>query len=565
MILTKEQILNETSFVADICIVGGGPTAISMALAFRDSPLRVIIIAGGGWTETSSNQDLNIGIISPPGSHEPLEESRRRQFGGTSAVWGKRCVPFDPIDFKARPWVSESGWPLSYNDLLPYYEKAAEICKIGSCNFDVSQVFLGKQQEIIEGLDSNYIASNPLERSSPIKNFAKAYKGELENNSNIKVLLDAHVLSLEMLEGSEKVTNVMAAVDSSRLTVRASHFVLATGGIENARLLLVSANKYFPKGLGNQHDNVGRHYMCHISGTFAKINFFDRSNAIFDYEKDHSGIFCRRRWWISEEAQKTFGLLNTIFFLDGHMDVLYSAGFVYKSILTILSQKTLAKVISKGKLYSPLIKHHLLNFFKKVPFHMIDFVYRGLKRMSKNRTPSSLPSIKSKYWGLFFQAEHIANKESRICLSETDRDAFGMPRAEVKISFKDIDIESIIKAHNIFINAIRAKNLGEVVYSEDGLRSFLKNRISSFYSAAHHIGTTRMSDNARTGVVDKNAKVFEISNLFVAGSSTFPTSSHANPMFTQIAQALRLVDHLRSIVEETEPLITSNVGKNFIS
>jgi choline dehydrogenase-like flavoprotein len=140
-----------------------------------------------------------------------------------------------------------------------------------------------------------------------------------------------------------------------------------------------------------------------------------------------------------------------------------------------------------------------------------------------------------------------------------------MPRAEVKISFKDIDIESIIKAHNIFINAIRAKNLGEVVYSEDGLRSFLKNRISSFYSAAHHIGTTRMSDNARTGVVDKNAKVFEISNLFVAGSSTFPTSSHANPMFTQIAQALRLVDHLKSIVEETEPLITSNVGKNFIS
>ena len=533
MILSKGDLVSGQQLSADICIIGGGPAAISLALRFASTSHKVILITGGGWTQTSFHRDLYKGVVKPAGSHEPLENMRRRQFGGGSAVWAGRCVPFDALDFRQRSWVPESGWPISYEEMRPYLEKAGEVCHIGAFDFDPQSVFPHTQPEIIPGLDSEDFVSNRLEKYSPPIHFAKTYKAELESSSNIQVLLDAHALYLRMHNGNKSITHVEIAAGDTRTTVSANCFVLASGGIENARLLLASPNQYFPTGLGNQHDNVGRYYMTHITGTYAKINPYNRDKVIFDFEKDKDGIFCRRRWWIPEAAQEKSKVLNMIFYLTYAKSLTENRNGLFSAVYNTVKSVVLATG-AREKLRQAVRRSEQSPLF-----------FKGIYRLG---LPFLLPSKESKYWGLFFQAEQVPNRESRITLSPTQKDAFGMPRAEVNIAFKEIDTESLVTAHNLFAQKYRESGVGEIIYSEAGFRQYLQYKLTHFNSYAHHMGTTRMSDDPETGVIDRNAKVFDIDNLFIAGSSTFTTGSHANPTITVVAQALRLADHLKTLL-----------------
>ncbi|GAB4024901.1 GMC oxidoreductase [Spirosoma koreense] len=565
MIVSKNTYQPGQVLTTDICIIGSGPAAISTALSLASAQRNVIVVSGGNWSETVPNQDLNRGVVPQPGAHEPLEENRRRQFGGTSAAWGGRCIPFDPLDFKERSWVPDSGWPFSYETLEPYYRQATKLCQIGEYAFDAHTAFPNNGREIIDGLDTDEIVSNYLERWSPPVNFAKDYRTELENSPTLQVLLDAHVLKLNMQDDSDRISTVDVTMGGSPLVIQANTFVLAAGGIENPRLLLASANERFPMGLGNQNDNVGRYYMAHLKGVYAEIDPANRESLLVDFERDAEGVYCRRRWWIPEEAQQAHQLLNTVFFLylsnspEGHRDMLFSARFIGKGLLSILAERSVRGVFEKSRQVLPSLKEHAVNMATNGLTQLPDLIRLSMKRLAKRRLPYILPSMKSKYWGLYFQTEQAPNRESRVYLSTTETDAFGMPRAEVSIDFLEADVESVVVAHNLFVDNFRKKNLGEVLYSEEGLRDYLDKSLRTFNSGAHHIGTTRMSDDPQTGVVDRNAKVYGLSNLYVAGSSVFPTGGHANPTFTIVAHALLLADHLKGIpVAEAAPQLLTN-------
>jgi len=548
MIISGDELEDGTRLEADLCLVGGGPAAISIALEMVASGKKVLLISGGGWSETIANQDLHRGASVPAGSHEPLEENRRRQFGGASAAWGGRCIPFEPLDFRKRDWVPDSGWPFSYEELRPYYERAAVLCQCGEFEFDARKVFPQAPGEILPGFDDGVFVSYPLERWSPPVNFAKEYHKELEAAENLRVLLDVHVLAFRMTDATDRISHIEIAAGEKRLTVKAEQFVLAAGGIENARLLLVSANDHFPTGLGNHHDNVGRYYMSHLFGNFAEVIPKDRENLNFEFDKE--GVYCRRRWWITEETQERKGLLNTIFFLyqcrsqEGHRDALFSAMFIAKSLLSVVSQKVPGKMMRRSREILPGLREHGFNLLKNGFKQLPEIARISLKRMSRRRLPYVLPGKSTLRWGLYFQAEQTPCRESRIRLSESQKDTYGMPRVEALIGFNPGDAESVVKAHELFVSRFRERNLGEIVYSSEGFRDYLAASERHFNSAAHHLGTTRMSDDPMTGVVDRNACVHGIKNLFVAGSSVFPTGGHANPTLTLVAQALRLAHHL---------------------
>ncbi len=136
------------------------------------------------------------------------------------------------------------------------------------------------------------------------------------------------------------------------------------------------------------------------------------------------------------------------------------------------------------------------------------------------------------------------NLQSRVMLSGFGKDEFGLARAEVNIGFTAADLKSIVTSHQLFVDNFSAKGLGDVTHSAEGLERYLKGRVSGFNSADHHLGTTRMSDDPKRGVVDRNAKVYGLDNLYVSGSSIFPTGGHANPTLTIVAHALMLADHL---------------------
>ncbi|GAB2942456.1 GMC family oxidoreductase [Hymenobacter coalescens] len=550
MILSTNTFAPDHTLTADVCIIGSGPAAISLALRLNNTPLSVVMITGGAWTETLANQDLYRGSAAPAGSHEPLEENRRRQFGGSSAAWGGRCIPFEPVDFKPRAWVPDSGWPFRYEDLLPYYRQAADLCQIGRYEFSARSAFPAAPREILPGMEAAELTSDALERWSPPVHFGKTYQDALESSPNIRVLMDAHVLALRCAGDSRRVSHVRVTMGGQPLTVAAGRFVLAAGGIENARLLLASTSARFPTGLGNELDNVGRYYMGHYCGVYADLTVHNRAALHAGFERDQ-GVYCRRRWWIPEPAQQGQRLLNCIFFLyhprngEGHRDVLFSSRFVAKTLLFILSQKSFGRIVGQARQQLPGLRSHLANIARHGLVELPELVRIGLQRMAKRRLPYLLPSKHNPNWGLYFQGEQAPHRESRICLSATETDAFGMPRAEVRMAFQEEDLESIVRAHQLFVERFRAAGAGDIRFDEQELRRTVRQQMTHFNSAAHHIGTTRMSDDPRTGVVDGNAQVYGVDNLFVAGASVFPTGGHANPTLTIVAQALRLADYLR--------------------
>jgi choline dehydrogenase-like flavoprotein len=292
--------------------------------------------------------------------------------------------------------------------------------------------------------------------------------------------------------------------------------------------------------------------MVHFSGVYAELKLHDKQKLMADFERDSGGVYCRRRWWFPEPVQEAHKLLNSVFFLyhpnptNGHRDVLFSSRFVAKSVLSILRQKSVNRAISKAKQLMPSLKEHAANIAKNGLSEVPDLIKLSLKRMGKRRLPFLMPSKRNDYWGLYFQTEQAPNRESRVHLSRSQTDAFGIPRAEVKLAFLEADIQSIVDIHTLFVRNFKDKKLGDIHYDEAGLRQYLRSRLTSFNSSSHHIGTTRMSDDPQTGVVDRRSKVYGLANLYVVGSSVFPTGGHANPTFTIVAHALFLADQLKS-------------------
>lgn len=543
MIIKNIDIEEGQLVYSDICIIGGGPAAISLALELRDIKKNVIVLTGGKLRETAFNRELHRGIIEPDCLHVPLEEYRRRQFGGASSVWGGRCLPFEPIDFVNRDWVNDSGWPLDYKELLPYYKKAAKLTRIGNFKFNVDDM----SEEIISGMDSEYLISTAIERWSPPVNFAREYIKDLKSSNNLKVYINAHALMICTDFEGDIVSHVEVYMNGKRFKIAASKFVLAAGGLENPRLLLTSSSLHHPHGMGNKYDNVGRYYMQHISGNYAVVYLKDINRIKYDYERDEQGVYCRRRWRLTDYAQRELKLLNTIFFLDHpygkeeYLASIFSGIVVAKSLMAIASQKSVKKALHKARELSPSLKKHSINLILKGWNQVPNIVKIGLKRINRRRLPSVLPYKKSKYWGIFFQAEQSPFRESRVTLTNQEKDDLGMPRLKVDFRYNPADIESVIRAHNLFISHFQKSGAGSAIYSEEGFRNYLDKHVSG----SHHIGTTRMASSELNGVVDLNSKVYGIKNLFIAGASVFPTGSHANPMLTIVAQSLRLANYIK--------------------
>ena len=327
----------------DVCIIGGGPAAIAVALQLLKADLDIVMLVGGGERrESAGDRELNQGIVPREGSHEGLEENRRRVFGGATQAWGGRCIPLQPIDFEERSWIPYSGWPFTYQAIEDYYRRAIQMCQAGEFEFDSRKVFAGKPGEIIAGLDSPEIESWHMERWSPPINFSLKYREVLEKARNIRVLLNTHLTAFCAERCKETISSVRAVCKGNTLDIQAARYILATGGIENARILLASKGPFHPKGLGNDHDLVGRFYMCHPHGGFGALVLKNPECAIIGYERDRDGVYCRRRWWINGPTQKSENIGNIVFYLDrpnlelGHRDPLFSCVYLAKTAIGII-------------------------------------------------------------------------------------------------------------------------------------------------------------------------------------------------------------------------------------
>lgn len=513
----------------DICVIGAGAAGIAIAREFlTSSSIRVLLVESGGFNLESATDSLSEGE-SVGLAHTGLTLGRSRLLGGTTRLWAGQCTPLDDIDFEARAWVPYSGWPINKADLDPYYRRAESFFNISDqiYNEHIWQQFSIQPPEIDKcKLGYKFTIYTPTPDSG------KTYKDEFKKSPNVQILLHANVTKIQANESGSQVEHIdIRALNGKTGRISAKAFVLCCGGVENARLLLLS------DGLGNDRDLVGRFFQEHPNCDSADV----QADTPLNIQEPYSLLFKKKFGYfpkihLSPELQRQQQLLNCTSNLVFELNVNSGVGVaqqIYRSL-------------KKGKLpEKDLIweSRHLVAEFGNVS----SMLYR---RYVRGRSPASPPV---RIW-LQTHGEQAPNRESRITLS-SKRDPLGLNMAQVDWRLTDLDKRTA----EIMAKTVEAE-FARLKLAQVNVRDWLTNANdwgNNFHDSYHHIGTTRMAADPNSGVVDSNCQVHGVDKLFIAGSSVFPTSGYSNPTLTIVALAIRLADCLKKTVAADSSLVLS--------
>ena len=275
---------------ADFIIVGAGIAGITLALelAARHS---VILLESGGTEADRETQSLYDG--ESIGLNYSLLGSRLRFLGGTSNHWGGWCGMLDDHDFETRDWVPHSGWPIALADIAPFQDKTADILDLGSGNFETEELVAREDHALL--VDGSKVTHRMMRFSNPVTRMGEKYRNALENTPGLSVLLHANLVDLRLHENGSTVNSGQVRTLNGRSgRITAKHFILACGGLENARLLLACRSQA-RAGLGNDKGLVGRFFMEHPHVTAAELFALDQS-------------WCRGQMALRRDSDHWFGL-----------------------------------------------------------------------------------------------------------------------------------------------------------------------------------------------------------------------------------------------------------------
>jgi hypothetical protein len=551
----------------DVCVLGAGPAGITAAIELAERGLTVALVESGSEVYDDATQRLSDAEIVTPGSHDVMEDAVRRGLGGTSALWGGRCVPLDGIDFERREFVPESGWPLAVGDLRPFYPRACEILGVGDANFEVSTCgALATHDRLLSANfeDSETIGATELERWSREPNMWLKHKSKTESHPRITVLSGLTCVGFcqSVLDGSvsEALVRPTASVQSETSSIKANVFVLACGGVESTRLVLNSIRE--PLGLKlSSAKLVGRYYMGHPSGKIADIALSgDPDQTLYGFESD-GGVYVRRRITLRPKTLHKENLLNIAFWLDNapisdwrHGSGVLSAAYLALTaplIGRLLAPSAVRKRVA-GEHGVQRIRHgwNCLRSPLKTALFCARFSYQ--RYIAKPRVPGFFTFSGANRYALHYHAEQAPNWDSTITLSN-EADAHGLLRAQIALKWSEQDIESIIRAHEILDNALQKSGAGRLVYRYPPttlVQTIHEQAVDGF----HQIGTLRMAADPSNGVTDAYGKLYGTSNCYVASSAIFPTSGQANPTLALVALTVRQAQHIAACNVSQEPL-----------
>ena len=504
---------------ADVCIVGAGAAGITLARCLGDRAGRILLVESGGMQSSAESQLL----YSDPQAglpYLPLAACRLRYFGGSTNHWAGYCRLNQPLDYAPREDLGIPGWPVDVVTLEAYLLQAHRDLGLGpEMAFDPAGV--ARNIGVSPGdLVERHSAAlrTPVSRVVANCRFATRFAAALAERRNLLILLNASVVGLELDAAGRRVAGARIRTTNGRqIGVRARRFVICCHAIENARLLLAS-NETKPEGLGNHHGHVGRYFMEHpavVSGILIPSTelplMYDAAQMLARGLDFNVGLSAERsrhervlqyfcRFWpvrSSDTVRHALGRLADGFWRPADLQLLTSMGVVAKNI-------------------------------------------PEAARLALERMRVTTP-VRTAYQ-LEHRIEQAANPDSRVTLSD-ERDALGSRRACLTWKLTDIDYRTFAVGQDVTVRELSALGFGR--FQAPALTPELIDR--NVEGRNHHIGTTRMSAAPEGGVVDANCRVHDLDNLYVAGSSIFPSAGDGSPTLLLTAFAMRLADHLTSL------------------
>lgn len=518
----------------DLVVIGSGPAGIALAHELRASGLRIALLESGGLEYDDDTQMLYEGRMEGNDDAYDLASIRLRFWGGTSNHWGGHCTPLDPIDFERAPRTGLTGWTMSRDTLVPYYERAQVYCDIGS--FDYSTDMLkgfGPKDEFLP--DNPNLETAILRQSLPTR-FGEKYHDVLGAAPDVHVWLWTNVLYLEFdPEGAVAAvhTRTLTGIDRA-FTARA--VVMACGAVENARLLLAS-NARNGTTYGNRSDLLGRCYMDHPSGGAAFLYFNEpQGPKIYWADEDahavDGGVPLHFVWRLTDAYLAETGLNNA------HYYVLPFASSPEQELRRKRANESLGSLKGVGKYL--LGRDVGMNFDLSKEY--CEFVANAdalvAEQVARFTSKEGVQRVLLKY-----EAEQTPDLDNFVMLDPVERDALGQPRAVLRWAPSEDDMESVRETARIFGRFAGEAGLARMQIEDHDAEPYWGTT-----TAWHQLGTTRMAPTESTGVVDGDGQVFGTRGLYVAGGSVMPTSGRANPTLTIVALSIRLADHLATKV-----------------
>ena len=520
LLINLDDAPEHVEFHGDICIVGAGAAGITLAMELRSTGKKIILIDGGGLGYSEDSQSLY--RMQRSVWYPDPTMSRVRFFGGSTNHWEGSCRTFDPIDFERRSWVPDSGWPISYRDLELYYDRAFPYMELGPRYVDespfASQIGAYNRKLAAAGLTVR------LTYSSPPTAFGTMYLDPLRHARNVTIVTRGNLKSIDEAADRQSVRSVTLINYRRRTTVvKAKYYVIALGGIENPRALLMS-DAVSPGGIGNEHDVVGRYFMDHP--VIDACVFYPTQDFIRAWDKG-----TKKRDLVLQASQDTLrrhGLTNARMPLQRSPRAETSDG--------IESAHQLEKAIAKHKGL-----HHILHHLGSILGDSDVLVEQWLHKKGY----STGDKYSSEYGGYASQMmmEQRPNRDNRIVLT-ADRDSLGLRKGKILWQLPQSEKNDFKRLVDEVARGLGAQGIAVTHTSidyDDTDRCF--EELMNF--GHHHMGTTRASADPRKGVVDGDQRIHGRKNIYIAGSSVFPTGSHVTPTTTIVAMTIRLADHLR--------------------
>lgn len=481
MFKTLSQVAAGEALDFDLCIIGAGAAGITIANKLASAPFNVCLLEGGGIDGDAAGQAFYQGISE---GYSPLMACRVRFFGGTTNHWTGYCRIPEAQDLQPRSWEPLSGWPISRMDLDPYLPEAIETVEIEN-EFD-ADTWARRREVTTLGLATSELYEDVSLVGPPVK-FRTKFRDTIDASRSVTCLLHANVVELMPTEQGNRIQELrLKTPEGAERALRAKVFVLACGGIENARMLLASDSR-IPGGIGNTHDLVGRYFSDHVlkeSGTAVLMRPTEQP-LLYEFGR------------IFEPRMKV------------HPQIRMTLAFAEQ----VRTPRVIIRLAPERPSRATRLMEKVTGFWNEAAQVPRTF------RISTFAEPLPLP-------------------DNRVTLLD-ERDALGVRRAKLVYEPSDLELQAAREALKKLARALGSTGKGRVQIDESALQA------KPFDWGFHHYSTTRMHPDPKLGVVDTDGRVHGVENLFVAGSSIFPTAGLMTPTMTIVALSLRLVGKLQ--------------------
>jgi choline dehydrogenase-like flavoprotein len=504
---------------SDVCVIGAGPVGLAMARALADRHRSVTLLERGPARAIGQSDSQEIAFDRRP--YRGATVGRAFGAGGTSTLWGGQLLPVREADLHRRAQIGTPAWPVSHAELAPHFDTLESWLQVMPGSYALG--FAAGQRHALADLrwaewQPRFSKWIPFGR----RNVYVAFECALAASKSLRGFVNAraHAWHLQCLDDRQRVTRVSArSANGGTMSVQARAYVICAGALESARCVLELNEAAGSLGSGVD-DLAGRFLHDHLSLRLARVKVVDHARFQGLFAPIFTGKTMRSlRLELSEEllSQECLPALYVHFLAEAAAD----SGFaLMRNVFRGIQQRKLGAVFGNSRRIPQAIPSIAAILFDRFVRHRLSF-----------------PRDAEVFLYCDFEQEPL--RENRIYLGERGSDGHRALRIDWDSSRNTVRVATAVQS--AFRKLWTDNGLDEVArleFAEFGADAKLGT--NSFYDIYHPAGTTRMSSNPLTGVVDPNLLVYGTTNAYVVGSAVFPSMGAANPTFTAMALALRL-------------------------